>query len=60
MTRVTTEPAREQATDSVPADGLPQPQRNQSMLVILLGIALSVLDSSIMNLACPTSASSST
>ena len=34
-------------------DGLPQPQRRQSMLVIILGIALSVLDSSIMNLALP-------
>ena len=48
-----TEPARAPAAAPVPADGLPQPQRNQSMLVILLGIALSVLDSSIMNLALP-------
>ena len=60
MLPVMTEPARAPAAAPVPADGLPQPQRNQSMLVILLGIALSVLDSSIMNLACPTSASSST
>lgn len=59
------EPARATATDSAPAslptsaptpaaaDGLPQPQRLHATVVILLGIALSVLDSSIMNLALP-------
>ena len=49
-----TEPARTEAeTTPTVADGLPLPQRRYSMLVILLGIALSVLDSSIMNLALP-------
>ena len=41
------------AIPAVVADGLPMPQRRYSMLVIILGIALSVLDSSIMNLALP-------
>lgn len=35
------------------ADGLAQPARTQAMLVIVLGLALSVLDSSIVNLALP-------
>src|SRR5947209_18501839 len=35
------------------ADGLPLPQRYLSMAVILLGIAMSVLDGSIVNLALP-------
>ena len=34
-------------------EGLPQPQRNQAMLVIILGIAVSVLDGTILNLALP-------
>lgn len=35
------------------ADGLPQPQRWQAMLVLILGIGVSVLDSTIVNLALP-------
>ncbi len=35
------------------ADGLPQPARRQAMLVIILGLTLAVLDSSIVNLALP-------
>ena len=34
-------------------DGLPTPQRWHAMLVIILGIAMSVLDSTIVNLALP-------
>ena len=34
-------------------DGLPQPQRTRSMIVILLGIAVAVLDGTIVNLALP-------
>ena len=34
-------------------DGLPQPQRTRSMIVILLGIAVAVLDGTIINLALP-------
>jgi len=34
-------------------DGLPAPQRRRAVLVILLGIAVSVLDGTIMNLALP-------
>ena len=41
------------AAASVERDGLPQPQRWQAMLVIVLGIAMSVLDSTIVNLALP-------
>ena len=36
------------------ADGLPTGQRAQAMLVILLGLAVVVLDSSLLNLALPT------
>ncbi len=36
-----------------PPDGLPVPQRYLAMAVIMLGIALSVIDSTIMNLALP-------
>lgn len=36
-----------------PADGLPQPARNRAMRVIILGIAMAVLDGSIVNLALP-------
>lgn len=36
-----------------PVDGLPQPQRTRSMIVILLGIAVAVLDGTIVNLALP-------
>jgi len=35
------------------SDGLPQPQRLYAMVVILLGIAVSVLDGTIVNLALP-------
>ncbi|WP_428167124.1 MFS transporter [Diaphorobacter sp.] len=34
-------------------DGLPQPARRQAMLVIVLGLTLAVLDSSLVNLALP-------
>jgi DHA2 family multidrug resistance protein-like MFS transporter len=37
---------------SIP-DGLPQPERNRAMAVILLGIVLAVLDGTIVNLALP-------
>ena len=41
-------------TPATPArDGLPQPARGRAMLVIILGITLAVLDSSIVNLALP-------
>lgn len=48
-----TEGACLDAAPTAAADGLPMPQRRYAMLVIILGIALSVLDSSIMNLALP-------
>ncbi|MEG1734473.1 MAG: MFS transporter, partial [Comamonas sp.] len=35
------------------ADGLPEGRRGLAMLVIIVGLALSVLDSSIVNLALP-------
>ena len=35
------------------ADGLPSPQRGKAVLVIVLGIAMSVMDGSIVNLALP-------
>ncbi len=35
------------------ADGLPQPQRRQAMVVVILGIAVAVLDGTIVNLALP-------
>ena len=38
---------------SEPTDGLPLPARNRAMLVIILGIAMAVLDGSIVNLALP-------
>jgi DHA2 family multidrug resistance protein-like MFS transporter len=38
---------------AAPPDGLPVPQRYLSMAVILLGIAMSVLDSTVVNLALP-------
>ena len=34
-------------------NGLPQPQRRHAMLVIILGIAVAVLDGTIVNLALP-------
>jgi len=34
-------------------DGLPQPQRSRAMLVIIVGIAVAVLDGTIVNLALP-------
>src|SRR6185312_9797718 len=36
------------------ADGLPQPQRNQAILTIALGITMAVVDSAIANVALPT------
>jgi DHA2 family multidrug resistance protein-like MFS transporter len=39
--------------DPVVVDGLPPPQRRRAMLVIILGIAVAVLDGTIMNLALP-------
>ncbi len=36
-----------------PQDGLPSPQRGKAVLVIVLGIAMSVMDGSIVNLALP-------
>jgi DHA2 family multidrug resistance protein-like MFS transporter len=42
----------EERTEGV-ADGLPVPERYWAMVAILLGIALTVLDSSILNLALP-------
>src|SRR5436305_849969 len=36
------------------ADGLPQPQRNQAVLTIALGIIMAVVDSAIANVALPT------
>ncbi|MEG2048381.1 MAG: MFS transporter, partial [Comamonas sp.] len=36
-----------------PMDGLPDGARGRAMLVIILGLTLSVLDSSIVNLALP-------
>jgi len=40
-------------TESPAVDGLPAGARGQAMLVIILGLTLSVLDSSIVNLALP-------
>ena len=39
--------------DAVVPDGLPTPQRGRAMAVIILGIAVAVLDGTIMNLALP-------
>ncbi len=44
--------AAEAAGGTAP-DGLPQPARSRAMLVIILGLTLSVLDISIVNLALP-------
>lgn len=41
------------ATASMGAGGLPAPQRYRAMAVIVLGLALSVLDATIVNLALP-------
>jgi MFS transporter, DHA2 family, multidrug resistance protein len=41
------------AADSAAPDGVPQPARLRAMLVIILGLTLSVLDISIVNLALP-------
>ncbi|KQR62518.1 multidrug MFS transporter [Acidovorax sp. Leaf160] len=41
------------APGAAAADGLPQPARTHAMLVIILGLTLAVLDSSIVNLALP-------
>jgi DHA2 family multidrug resistance protein-like MFS transporter len=39
--------------DTAAPDGLPSPQRGRAMAVIILGIAVAVLDGTIMNLALP-------
>lgn len=49
---MTSAPDRLPGPDDVP-DGLPQPERIRSIAVILLGIAVSVLDSTLVNLALP-------
>lgn len=41
------------AERGVAPDGLPQPQRNIAMAVILLGLVLCVMDSTMMNMALP-------
>lgn len=41
------------AAQGTPADGLPAPERLRAILVLLLGITVSVLDSTLMNLALP-------
>lgn len=38
---------------SAAPDGLPQPQRRQAMMVVILGIAVAILDGTIVNLALP-------
>jgi len=38
---------------STPPDGLPSPERGRAVLVIVLGIAMAVMDGSIVNLALP-------
>ena len=45
--------ARTTAQDGLPQDGLPAGPRGQAMLVIILGLTLSVLDSTLVNLALP-------
>lgn len=40
-------------TALAPPDGLPQPQRRYAMLAIMMGLAVAVLDTTIMNLALP-------
>jgi DHA2 family multidrug resistance protein-like MFS transporter len=51
--RATTPIAAMAATDVPVPDGLPMPQRRYAMAVIILGIAVAVLDGTIMNLALP-------
>ncbi len=47
-------PATTNVTDAAAVpDGLPSPQRGRAMAVIILGIAVAVLDGTIMNLALP-------
>ena len=43
----------EEQQAATPRDGLPERERYRAMAVIILGIALSVLDGTIMNLALP-------
>ena len=38
---------------TAPSDGLPSPERGRAVLVIVLGIAMAVMDGSIVNLALP-------
>ncbi|MDI3380570.1 MFS transporter [Xenophilus aerolatus] len=52
MSSVATAPAAASPEPMV-IDGLPAPQRRRAMLVIILGIAVAVLDGTIMNLALP-------
>ncbi|XXQ54091.1 MFS transporter [Xenophilus aerolatus] len=53
MSSVLSTPSATAASDLVVHDGLPPPQRRRAMLVIILGIAVAVLDGTIMNLALP-------
>ena len=53
MSSVLSTPSATAASDVVVHDGLPPPQRRRAMLVIILGIAVAVLDGTIMNLALP-------
>lgn len=52
MTAILPAAARSE-NDAVVPDGLPMPQRGHAMAVIILGIAVAVLDGTIMNLALP-------
>jgi MFS transporter, DHA2 family, multidrug resistance protein len=52
MTTIASAPQSAAHTAAIP-DGLPTPQRGRAMAVIILGIAVAVLDGTIMNLALP-------
>ncbi len=53
MSAAGTDGTAEDTAGSTAPDGLPQPARSRAMLVIILGLTLSVLDISIVNLALP-------
>jgi DHA2 family multidrug resistance protein-like MFS transporter len=46
-------PFSQKPQEPVPVDGLPLPQRHVAMAVILLGLVLCVMDSTMMNMALP-------
>ncbi|MGH7090284.1 MAG: MFS transporter, partial [Stellaceae bacterium] len=48
------EAARSPPMPSLPADGLPIPQRYWAVLTVMLAITMSVLDGAIANIALPT------